>query len=71
MANENLLLMPVLGAWSDVTPDGVNFLNGGLEDLVDFFFLIICCIVAVSRNQDDSMQILEEVWIPVGGFAIR
>ena len=52
--------MSMLGAWSDVTPDGDDFFDGGPKDLVDFGFLFICCSVAVSRNQDDSMYILEE-----------
>jgi hypothetical protein len=47
--------MSILSAWSDVTPDGDDFLDGGLEDLVYFGFLFICCFVAVPRNQDDSM----------------
>ena len=47
--------MSILSAWSDVTPDGDDFLDGGLEDEVDFGFLFICCSVAVPRNQDDSM----------------
>ena len=70
MAYENLLLMPSLVAWSNVTPDGDNFLDGGIKEGVDFTFLFICCFVAVPRNQDDSMQILEEIWIPVGSGAI-
>ena len=70
MVYENLLLMRSLGAWSDVTPNGDDFLDGGPKDGDDFTFLFICCFVAVPRNQDDSMQILEETWIPVGSFAI-
>ena len=57
-------------AWSDVTLQGDDFLDGGPKDGVDFFFLFICCVVAVPRNQDDSMQILEELWFPVESFAI-
>ena len=62
--------MSILSAWSDVTPDGDNFLNGGPEDEVDFGFLFICCSVTVPRNQDDSMYILEEMFIPVWSFAV-
>ena len=70
MVHENLLLMSSLVAWSDITLDGDDFLDGGPKDGVDLFFLFICCVVAVPRNQDDSMQILEEMWIPVGSCAI-
>ena len=55
MAYENLLLMPILSAWSDVTPDGDDFLDRVPKDLDDLGFLFICCVVAVARNQDDSM----------------
>ena len=53
--------MPILGAWSDVTPDSDDFFDGGSKDFVDFGFLFISCSVAVARNQDDSMYILEEM----------
>ena len=62
--------MPILGAWSDVTPDGDDFFNRRTKDVVDFAFLIICGFMAIPRNQDDSMQFLQEMWIPVGSFAI-
>ena len=70
MGYENLLLMSILGAWSDVTPDSDDFLNGRLEYFFDFVFIFICCFVAVPRNEDDSVYILEEMWIPGGSFAI-
>jgi hypothetical protein len=62
--------MSILSAWSDVTRDGDDFLDGGPENEVDFGFLFTCCSVAVPRNQDDSMYILEESWIPVWSFAV-
>jgi hypothetical protein len=42
--DENLLFMPGLGAWSDVTPNGDDFLDGGRvvvdpKDMLDFGFL--------------------------------
>ena len=62
--------MPSLVAWSDVTPDGDDFLDGGPKEEVDFSFLFICCFVTVSRNKDDTMQILKEMSIPGWSFAI-
>jgi hypothetical protein len=70
MSYENVLLMPILGAWSNVTPDGDNVLDGGTKDLIDLGFFFICCSVVVPRNQDDSMYVLEEMWIPVGSCAV-
>jgi hypothetical protein len=54
-ADENLLLMPRLGTWSNVTPDGDDFLERRPEDFIDFGFLFIFCGMAVPRNQDESM----------------
>ena len=54
-ADENLLLVPRLGPWSDVTPDGYDFLDRIPKDELDFGFLFIDRGVAVPRNQDDSM----------------
>ena len=62
--------MRILGAWSDITPDGDDFLDGVIKDEVDFGFLFICRSVAIPRDQDDSMYILKEMWIPVGCFAV-
>ena len=70
MAFGNLLLMPILSAWSDVTPDGDDFLDRGPKDCLDLGFLFICCSVAVPRNKDDSMYVLEEMRIPIGSFAV-
>jgi len=58
------------GAWSDVTPDGKDFLDGAqgsvdLEESVDLGFLFLDCGMAVSRDQDDTVYILEEMFIPI------
>jgi hypothetical protein len=33
--------MSILGAWSDVTPNGDDFHDGEVEDEIDFGFLFI------------------------------
>ena len=62
--------MPILGAWSDVTPEGNNVFDRGPKDSIDLGFLFICRSVAVPRNQDDSMYVLEEMRIPVRSFPV-
>jgi hypothetical protein len=62
--------MPTRIAWSDITPDVDDFLDRGPKEFVDFGFLYIYCSVAVPSNEDDSMYVAEEMWIPVGIFAV-